>query len=224
MLDSITVTHSASNTSPTKRLYRESSYQTSFTATVQAIEALESNKGEDDKGYAIVLDQTLFYATAGGQPNDIGSLKSADSKAIHILDVQNSGDDGTTIIHITNTEPSFKVGDSVEGSIDWARRFKHMQRHTAQHLLSQAFMRQAERFNTVSVSIGSAGLECNLDLEAEPTQADLEAVEKLVNEVMYQNLAVECFEVDESEIPNYPLRRTPKVTGKIRLVKMVMLM
>ena len=201
--------------STTKRLYRDESYQTSFTATVQAIEALEENKG-----FAIVLDQTLFYATAGGQPNDVGILKSDDGNETHIIDVQNSGDDTKTIIHITKSAPSFKVGDSVEGSIDWARRFKHMQRHTAQHLLSQAFMRQAERFSTVSVSIGSAGLECNLDLEAEPTQADLEAVEKLVNEVMYQNLQVDCFEVDESEIANYPLRRPPKVAGKIRLVKM----
>lgn len=59
-------------------------------------------------------------------------------------------------------------GVEVEGEIDWPRRFRHMQRHTAQHLLSQALLR-AGGYHTVAVSLDSP--VCTVDLEEEAEEA-----------------------------------------------------
>ncbi|MEZ4629407.1 MAG: alanyl-tRNA editing protein [Deinococcales bacterium] len=189
---------------PTRKLYREDSYQRSFEATVLAA----------SEPY-VILNQSLFYATAGGQPHDEGALTSPQGRAQVIAVTAETGARGDILKHqVTGVLP--KVGDRVSGEIDWARRYRHMQRHSAQHLLSQAFVRLNERFKTVSVTLSKA--DCDLDIEADLSLEVLEEVENLVNEVAYQNLKVTCFEV--AEIERYPLRRAPKVSGKIRLVDM----
>ena len=108
------------------------------------------------------------------------------------------------------------VGQNVAGTLDWARRYRHMQRHSAQHLLSQAFLRVNPAFETRSVSLTSA--VCTLDLAGEPTEADCAEAERVVNEICYLNLAIRAFEVDERDLGDYALRRPPKVSGRVRLV------
>ena len=62
-------------------------------------------------------------------------------------------------------------------------------------------------------------MNCTIDLAGEPKESDLKRAEKITNEAAYQNLPIKAFEVDEKEISNYPLRRAPKVSGKIRVVQ-----
>jgi alanyl-tRNA synthetase len=186
----------------TKRLYHDEAYRRRFASKVPG------SKEEAGRCW-LLLERTLFYPTSGGQPHDLGTLGG-----MKVLDVKNEGDEVWHLIE----GPAPKEGEVVEGVIDWPRRYRHMQRHSAQHLLSQAFLRTGTAFTTQAVSLG--GPVCTVDLAGEPDEGDLEAAERIANEAAYANYPVEAFEVSAEEIHRYPLRRPPKVSGSIRLVRM----
>src|SRR5689334_19645870 len=73
---------------------------------------------------AVVLDRTAFYPTSGGQPFDVGALGS-----VRVLDVI---DTDAAVLHVV--EAPVSAGTVVHGTIDWDRRFDHMQQHTGQHI------------------------------------------------------------------------------------------
>ena len=101
----------------TERLYDADHYLKAFTATVV---------GFRDGG--VLLDRTAFYAEAGGQAGDTGTLGGE-----RVVDTK-PGEDGV-IIHYMEELPGFKVGDVVEGVIDWERRYRIMRLHTASHIM-----------------------------------------------------------------------------------------
>jgi len=182
--------------------YQKDSYRTTFQAVVVA-----------QQGDWVRLSETYFYPTSGGQRHDTGVLESATEHA-EVRDVQLR--DGGVWHRLEGEAPG--VGTPVSGTLDWARRYRHMQRHSAQHLLSQVFMQLDPAFETRSVSL--LGPVCTLDLAGNPQPADLRSAEVLVNRVAYANLEILAFEIDEDELVSYPLRRPPKVSGRIRLVQM----
>src|SRR4029450_13472659 len=112
---------------PAKRLYYADSLLREFDATVLESDVIDGRP-------VVVLDETGFYPTSGGQPFDTGRLG-----ARRVLDVVDA--DAGAIGHILD-EP-IAVGERVHGVIDWPRRFDHMQQHTDQHVLSGAFHRLA---------------------------------------------------------------------------------
>src|SRR5690349_261839 len=103
----------------TERLYYNDCYMRDFRARV-------ADAG--DGGKRVYLDRTAFYPTSGGQPFDTGTLGG-----IAVNDVV---DDGEMIGHVLESPLTISAGEEVEGTIDWARRWDHMQQHTGQHLLS----------------------------------------------------------------------------------------
>ena len=107
----------------TRLLYDEDS-------TIRDFEGTVLHSVERDGATWIELDQTAFYAAGGGQPADRGLID-----AIPVVDV--SEEDGRVWHRV---EGSVATGTRVQGSLDWARRFDHMQQHTGQHILSQAFL------------------------------------------------------------------------------------
>jgi alanyl-tRNA synthetase len=187
-----------------KRLEQLDSYLKEFTSTVTEV--------REQKGQPIIaLAESAFYPTSGGQSFDAGTLNG-----IRVLDTFKEEKNDDTVWHRLE-QNTFQIGDTVHGIIDWKRRYKHMQRHSAEHMVAQAFVRVNPAFQTQAVNLSQAN--CTIDLAGEPKEADLEAAEKIVNEAAYQNLPIKAFEVDETDISNYPLRRTPKVSGKIRIVQ-----
>src|SRR5688572_9848076 len=104
----------------TQRLYYTDSYRRTFDATVVSVEAVEGRSH-------VVLDQTTFYPTSGGQPFDTGTIGGA--AVVDVVD-REDGD----ITHVVSGV--LKRGELVRAEIDWARRFDHMQQHTGQHVLS----------------------------------------------------------------------------------------
>ena len=184
------------------RLEQKNSYRKNFSGEV--IKVIR----EDERAW-VVLDRSLFYPTSGGQPHDTGTLGAG-----RVVDVQK--EEGEVRHHVQGG--NFEIGECVGGTVDWQRRYRHMQRHTGQHLLSQAFIRIHPAFQTASVSLTNP--VCTVDFAGEPGEvAQLEA-EMLANVVVYKNLSVHAFEVDEGEVARYPLRRPPKVSGRTRIVKM----
>ncbi|HEX7022202.1 MAG TPA: DHHA1 domain-containing protein [Trueperaceae bacterium] len=187
----------------TERAYRKESYRTRFESEVLKVEPVAGDQGW------VLLEKTLFYPTAGGQPHDTGMLGDG-----RVVEVENRGDEVWHLVAGRLPEP----GKHAVGLIDWERRYRHMQRHSGQHLLSQAFVRAGPAFATVSVSL--SGPVCTLDLAGDPNEDDLRRAEHLAAEAVYANHEICTFEVDESEVGRYPLRREPKVAGRVRLVQM----
>ena len=134
------------------RLYHLDSYATRFQARVERV-------WSDEKGHYAVLSQTLFYPESGGQPADRGVLRGpfGEVQVLHAYEEEKAFGD---VVHVLSAP--IPEGVEVEGEIDWPRRFRHMQRHTAQHLLSQALLR-AGGYPTVAVSLDSP--VCTVDLE-----------------------------------------------------------
>jgi alanyl-tRNA synthetase len=158
------------------------------------------------------LDASAFYPTSGGQPHDLGTLDGAPVDDVRVAE------DGVVEHRVAGPASAWPVGRAVEGRIDSERRARHRQRHSAQHLLSQAFVRTDARFATRSVALTSPDL--TVDLAGEPDDDAIAAAERLANEAAYANWAVATLEVDEADLERFPLRRPPKVQGRIRLVAM----
>ena len=101
----------------TRKLYYEDAYLKEAKAKVLEI-----------RENALLLDQTIFYPTGGGQPHDRGTISG-----VEVLDVYK--DDAGNVWHVVAEPEKFKVGDEVELKIDWDYRYKLMRIHTAMHLL-----------------------------------------------------------------------------------------
>ena len=156
---------------------------------------------------AVVLAQTYFYPASGGQPSDTGQIDG-----VPVVDVTLRESDGA-ILHLLSKDVP---GEQVQCEIDWPRRFDHMQQHTGQHILSQAFIRTAE-VETVSFHLGAENV--SIDLAApQLSAADLARAEDLANEIVQRNAEVRAWFPAEDELSQLPLRREPKVKGPVRVV------
>lgn len=186
----------------TIRLYYDDSYCTTFDATL-------TSAGELGGRPAVQLDQTFFYPTSGGQPNDIGTLAG-----VNVVDVLIQDD---VLWHVLAESTPFQPGQTVTGKIDWERRYDHMQQHSGQHLLSQVFYRLFG-WETVSVHFGAA--ESTLDLDAASIEPDqFLSAEQEANRLAYAALPITAYEVAQEALAAVPLRRAPKVTGIVRIVE-----
>lgn len=175
----------------TKRLYYEDSYTRSFTARV--IERLTVNDQP-----ALVLDQTYFYPTGGGQPHDTGTING-----VQVIDVHTRKDD-QAVIHVLAQDVT---GDDVQAEIDWTRRFDYMQQHTGQHILTQAFV-QTAGLNTVGFHLSDDTVTIDLNQPHVESQT-IEAAEMLANMVIYQNRPITARYVKPDDADGVRIRRIP---------------
>ncbi|MDQ3341422.1 MAG: alanine--tRNA ligase-related protein, partial [Myxococcota bacterium] len=187
----------------TRRLYHDDAYLRRFDATVVSI---TTHKGKP----AVVLDQTAFYPEAGGQLGDHGMLGAA-----RVTDTQES-DDGV-IVHVLEGEAPPTVGAAVSAELDWARRRQHMAQHTAQHLLSGTLLDRAQA-PTASARLGESALTIDVARDRIP-DAELAAAEDLANDLIDDDLAIRSWFPTADELAAMKLRRDPKVSADIRIVK-----
>lgn len=182
----------------TLRLYYSDPYLAEFDAQVL-------RAGEHEGRPAVALDRTAFYPTSGGQPFDTGRLGEA-----AVLDVvdQESGE----ILHVLDRP---LAPGPVRGTLDWARRFDHMQQHTGQHLLSAAFDRLFG-VRTESFHLGSASV--TIDLARQVTAGEIEAAEDEANRVIWEDRPVAIRFADAAEAAALPLRKDPARAGTLRLI------
>ncbi|KQR35994.1 alanine--tRNA ligase-related protein [Deinococcus sp. Leaf326] len=180
-----------------------------FTAEVRAV-------GESGGTPEVMLDRTAFYPEGGGQSGDAGRLVWAGGEAA----VEDTRKDKASSEVWHRLAPGAALplpGTTVGGEVDAARRARHMQRHSGEHLLAQAFARVNPAFEVAAVSM--TGPECHLDLRGDPTEADVRAAEALLRVTLGRDdLTLETPVVDEADLDRYPLRRETKVRGQVRLV------
>jgi alanyl-tRNA synthetase len=194
----------------TERLFYTDPHQREFNARVIARREVTGRP-------AVALDRTAFYPTGGGQPHDTGSLRSAeqsgDEPGVSVTDVM--AEDGL-IWHILSA-PLAVDADAVTGALDWPRRFDHMQQHTGQHILSQAFILTCDA-ETVGFHLGATA--STIDLNRNDLDADaLARAEAAANAIVDAALAVSPTFVAPEALADIPLRKPPKVTEDIRIVE-----
>jgi alanyl-tRNA synthetase len=187
----------------TKRLYYDDSFAREFNAQVVRCEPVPREGG---RAWAVSLDRTAFYPTSGGQPDDRGVLGAA-----QVLEVREEGGD---IFHLLDRP--IELG-AVTGSIDWARRFDHMQQHTGQHLLSAIFVREFS-LQTVSFHLGTD--ICTIDLRGrEPSLEMLEAAEHAANAVVFEDRPVNVRYGTAEELAALGVRKEVQRPGILRAIE-----
>ncbi|HDL01291.1 MAG TPA: alanyl-tRNA editing protein, partial [candidate division Zixibacteria bacterium] len=184
----------------TKRLYYTDSNLLSFKAKIVDVKKIENK-------HITILEKTAFYPTSGGQQHDVGLLQK-----IPVIDVI----DGDEIQHITESAVG-KVGEIVSGQIDYDRRLKNKQQHSAQHILSQSFYRL---YNLVTMSVHLGDNYGNIEFDTKELSDDqLQKAEKLLNQVISENRKVEVIFANSNNVSKYNLRKPPKRSGEVRLIQ-----
>jgi alanyl-tRNA synthetase len=183
----------------TRRLYYEDSYLKDFDAFVLEL-------AEREGQHAVVLDQTAFYPNSGGQPNDTGTLGEA-----RVLNVDE--DSSGRILHYLD---SVVTCSPVAGHVDWPRRFDHMQQHSGQHILSQAFVKVCGA-QTISFHLGPETSTIDLDIPS-PSLALMHEAEDLATKIVFDDLEVHVLNVARDELSALGVRKASDRTGPIRVI------
>ena len=187
----------------TERLYYNDSHLIEFEARV--VDVTERVSGWT----AIVLDRTAFYPTGGGQPSDTGTLNG--SRVVECID---DGERG--VLHVVQGLAPARDA-VVSGRVDWLRRLDHMQQHTGQHILSQAFIKL---FNAPTKSFRVAEATCEIDIELNnPTIEVIERALELANNVVWEDRAITIHNVTAVEAAALPLRKESAREGELRLIE-----
>ena len=190
----------------TRPLFREDAYLRHCAATVTAL---------TEEG-GIVLDQSIFYPTGGGQPGDSGALSWAGG-ALEIATAV-KGPDGAVILVPAEPGALPAVGTVVEQDLDWERRHRHMRIHTALHLLSVVI--------PLPVSGGSISAEKGrLDFDMPEAPEDREAIETSLNALVDLDLPITEHWITDAELEANPSLvktmsvRPPVGQGQVRLIQ-----
>jgi len=192
----------------TERLYYDDAFAREFTTQVLSCEPTSSATLETQTAslWGVKLDRTAFYPTSGGQPHDTGRLGDA-----HVVDVIDEGDE---VIHLV--DKPMAIG-SVQGIVDWSRRFDHMQQHTGQHVLSAVFH---SRFALPTISFHLGSDICTIDVRGqEPTQEILDGAMCAANDVVYADRAVNVRYGTAEELAAAGVRKTVERSGTLRAIE-----
>ena len=190
----------------TARLYYTDSFLYDFEAEV--VEILPSSPASQRT--AVILDRTAFYPTSGGQVFDTGWIApvnaSAENSRARVVEVTER-EDGV-VLHFLEGTASLAKGTHIRGLIDADRRRDHMQQHSGQHVLSAAFVRL---FDMPTVSFHMGDDYCSIDLETNSlTQEQVEAAERLANDVILEDRPVKIRFVTPEEARSLGLRKLPR--------------
>jgi alanyl-tRNA synthetase len=193
----------------TERLYYHDSFLYQFDAEVRSV--VESPRP------AIILDRTAFYPTSGGQIHDTGWIVPDEPGARFRVSEVADAEGGQVIHYLEAPIKEVQPGTRVHGEIDPARRRDHMQQHSAQHVLSAAFVRL---FNMPTVSFHMADDYCSIDLDTPSLSKDqIESAEGLANEIVLENRCVDMRFVTREEAANLGLRKLPPAErDQLRLI------
>ncbi len=182
----------------TGKLYYQNVSLRTFAAHVLRCEA-------KDGKWLVVLDRTAFYPEGGGQPSDTGVLNLA-----NVLDVRERGDE---IVH--TTDRPLPAGSAVMGGVNWARRFRLMQQHTGEHIVS-GIAHRLFGVDNVGFHMGAEAL--TVDWNGRIDENGLKLIERLANEAVYRNLPVRAYFPTKEELRTLSYRSKKELSGAVRIV------
>lgn len=154
----------------TTRLYDTDSHLREFTAAVLRCEPAGAR-------WRVVLDRTAFFPEGGGQPADTGALNGA-----AVTDVQ---EESGEVAHYTDAP--LEPGTTAHGVIDWGKRFRRMQAHTGEHIVS-GLVHTHYGYRNVGFHLGDETV--TMDYDGELTWEQLMEIERLANEAVWRDVPV----------------------------------
>lgn len=168
-------------------------------------EATVTSVREEDGDYWVTLDRSAFAPDGGGQLSDIGTIGN-----VNVLDV---APDGGDVFHICDGR--LEVGARVVCKIDKARRMRHVQNHTGEHIVSGIIFKEYG-FNNVGFHLGSE--ETTMDVDGEISKEMLRKIERLANEAVAKNLEVKIIYPTQDELENMFYRAKLDLKENVRVV------
>ncbi|MEE9537860.1 MAG: alanine--tRNA ligase, partial [candidate division NC10 bacterium] len=167
--------------------YNQIEAEAEVVAIVKAGQSAEAvQEGEEAE---IVLDRTPFYAEAGGQVADVGTLQGSRGVA-DVLDVQRPLP-GLTVHCVRITRGSFRKGERIRAAIDAERRALILKNHTATHLVHEALHRVlGDHVRQEGSLVAPDRLRFDFRHYGPTTAAELARIERMVNEQLWRNLPV----------------------------------
>ena len=189
----------------TALLFRDDAYQTAADCRII---------GHTPEG-GLIIDQSLFYPTGGGQPGDSGLLdweggRMPIATAIKV--------DGHVALIPAEPLPMPPVGAPARQMLDWGRRYRHMRMHTALHLLSVVI--------PLPVTGGQLGADRGrLDFDMADPPGDMAALAGVLNSLIARDLEVSVDWITDAELAASPglvktlTVRPPTGQGRVRLVR-----
>lgn len=182
----------------TEKLYYADPFMKTFTATVLSCE-------ESKTGFAVTLDRTAFYPEGGGQPFDTGTLGAA-----AVTDVRER--DGV-IVH--TCDKPLPVGETVQGTLCWTRRFDHMQQHSGEHITSGTI---CSRYHCDNVGFHLGKDLVTIDFNAEIPPQDLPSIEAAVNQYIWEDHPINIRFLSGEALEQAEYRSKKFIPGEVRLV------
>ncbi|MEK3742910.1 alanine--tRNA ligase [Brevibacillus sp. FSL K6-0770] len=149
-----------------------------------------AEQAEEGQTVQVILDQTPFYAESGGQINDEGYLVS-DSVKARVTDVQ-KGPMGQNVHSVIVEAGTLRKGDTVRAEVNREARLAITKNHTATHLLHQALKDVlGTHVNQAGSLVAPERLRFDFTHISAITAEELERIEAIVNEKVWENLTVE---------------------------------
>ncbi len=183
----------------TVKLYDTDSHMFEFESEVVSSE-------KTDRGCKVVLAETAFFPEGGGQSADEGTLNG-----IKVTDVQI--DKSGIITHTLESE--LTVGKTVKGVLDKEIRFRRMQNHSGEHIVS-GLIHKLYGYNNVGFHMGKEFV--TLDLDGVLTRDDLDRIESLANRAVCENLNVRAEYPPAEVLKDLDYRSKLDLTENVRIV------
>ena len=182
----------------TEKLYYQDPYLTTFTARVLTCEPAKT-------AFLVTLDRTAFYPEGGGQPADHGTLGGVSVRDVH--------EKGGVVFH--TCDGPVETGSSVEGAIDWARRFDHMQQHSGEHICSGMI---CARFHCDNVGFHLGADLVTIDFNADISWEELLEIEAQANRYLWEDHPVDIQLRRGAELDALEYRSKKALEGDVRIV------
>ena len=184
----------------TIRLFDLDSAQVDFDAEVVSCASVDGEK------YDVVLDRTLFFPEEGGQECDTGTLGG--ERVEHVCEKEG-------IIHHIMGAP-MAIGATVSGEIDFPERFRKMQSHTAEHIVSGLIH---ENFGLSNVGFHLSRNEMTADFNGELDKAQIELIETLANQAVFECHAVKAYYPEAEALAALEYRSKLDLSENVRIVE-----
>lgn len=179
------------------------------------------HSGDDEMRHELVLDRTPFYAEAGGQVGDTGTIQSGDER-LNVFDTV-KGDEGE-IVHIVSTLPS-DPKRTVYGTVDADRRKRIMRHHSATHLVHEALREiLGDHVQQKGSLVAPDRLRFDFSHFEAVSDDEQRSIEHRVNEVVLRNISLKeerAVPIEETRARGARMLFGEKYGDKVRVISFV---
>ena len=177
-----------------------------ISSNIAAFDAVVLARTECEGGFEIALDRTAFFPEEGGQSCDTGRLGDANVLSVN----ERAG----IIYHVV--DKPLVVNSSVHGEIDFPARFRKMQNHTGEHIVS-GLVHKIYGFNNVGFHLGADDMTA--DFDGELGESDIRKIEDLANKAVFECHPIRAYYPAPEELKNLEYRSKLDLYDGVRIVE-----